>query len=133
LRLVPDNQKDTEFLALPLGIPIDYFEPEFFNRLQPHLRHHIAVQKVAFLPDVGRSFTHDPDERLDDNLFMEKYGKTILAKYDLDGLDSLAAEEEWDMDGEAVESSDDDMEDVDDTNVSLSRLQLAAHLSVEHF
>ena len=35
VRVVPEVQKATEFPALPLGMPIDYFNPGFFNQLQP--------------------------------------------------------------------------------------------------
>ena len=37
LQIVPDDQKNSEFLILPTGMPVDYFDPLFFNSLQPRL------------------------------------------------------------------------------------------------
>ena len=98
VRIVPENQKNTEFLALPLGMPIDYYDPDFFNSLQPQLRSCIATTKVALLPDATQSFACVPDERLSDKRFVEKHAGSILAKYhlaDKGELDDAAEEEDF--------------------------------------
>lgn len=41
--LPPDNQKDTLFPTLPLSIPIDYYNPDFYNKLPPRLRSRVAT------------------------------------------------------------------------------------------
>jgi hypothetical protein len=83
LRIVPGDQKNSEFLVLPTGMPVDYFDPLFFNGLQPRLRHSLTTGKVALLPDISQSFSGHPDERISDAKFTEKYEDSVLVKYDL--------------------------------------------------
>jgi hypothetical protein len=78
-----ENQKDTLFPMLPLSIPIDYYDADFFNRLPPRLRSRIATQQVAFLPDVSKSFGGYADEKLNDKGFTAKYGEAVCARYDV--------------------------------------------------
>jgi hypothetical protein len=132
---VPENQKNTEFLALPLEMPIDYFSPDFYNSLQPRLRHCITTRKVALLPDVNRSFTRDPREKLSDAKFMEKYAGPVLARYDLvdEGEFNDADEEQWisdDEDEELVDDGEDEEEQFDD-DLAGKRSALVACLSVD--
>ncbi|KAF6754953.1 hypothetical protein DFP72DRAFT_1123544, partial [Ephemerocybe angulata] len=50
VRIVPSHdQEDTLFPALPEGMPIDYFDPDFYNSLEPNLRSRIAIPEVALL------------------------------------------------------------------------------------
>ncbi|TEB22702.1 hypothetical protein FA13DRAFT_1595691, partial [Coprinellus micaceus] len=48
-RRVPSNQKDTSFPTLPQNMPIDYFDPDFYNSLEASLRARIAIPEVALL------------------------------------------------------------------------------------
>ena len=63
---VPQNQQYSEFLALPEGMPIDYFTPDYYNSLQPCLRSWITNTKVAPLPDISQSFMRKNDKHLSD-------------------------------------------------------------------
>jgi hypothetical protein len=130
LRLVPDVPQDSDFQILPQGLPIDYFDPDFFNELQPRLRSSTAIQKVALLPDAKLSFARHPDEKLSDEAFMEKYGADVLARYDFSDLIEEQDEEEWIVDDqmEDEEESDNDFEDVD---MPARRSTLTAQLSMD--
>lgn len=82
-RVVPSNQKTSPFRALPEDMPIDYFEPNFYNRLQPRLRMRITNNTIALLPNVEESFRGTPDERLSDTNFNNKYGDQVLKRYNI--------------------------------------------------
>jgi hypothetical protein len=131
VRMVPETQKDTEFLALPEGMPIDYFDPEFYNSLQPRLRDRIMSKKVSLLPDASNSFTGHPDEKLSDKQFMRKYAKSVSGKYNLVDKGELAGvddEEDWIIDDDE-EMADNDEEEWVDEDMNGKRLELAACLS----
>jgi hypothetical protein len=129
-------------LRLPEGMPIDYFDPDFYNALQPRLRDRITNTKVAMLPDVEHSFLRSADEKLDDKQFNAKYGNDIIAKYQLveEGeLEDFEGEEEWLADDdEDAEMSSGDEEDVEedgydiggDVDMIAREESLAAQLSV---
>ncbi len=46
--VVPVDQQDSAFSALPEGMPIDYYDPAFFNQLQPRTRNRIAMRKISW-------------------------------------------------------------------------------------
>lgn len=134
----PENQKDSEFLALPSGLPIDYYDPVFFNSQQPRIRNRIASLKISFLPNVELSFTGHPHERLSDAEFLEKYGTMVMARYTQDDLAALE-DGEWINDEDIDDDMDDDYAEELETgptigangaNMELAhRQQLVAHLS----
>jgi len=136
-REVPLQPQDSEFTTLPEGMPIDYYDPDFYNSLQPRLRARITNTKVALLPDVTRSFMREADERLSDKQFSAKYGAKVLAKYQVMEEDELEVEVEDDWladDGDDEEMSDSDVEEyevVKDVDMSTKQQTLAAQLSVE--
>ena len=131
LRVVPENQKDTELLALPQGMPIDYFDPPFFNNLQPRLRQCVTNGQVALLPNVDLSFTGIPDEKISDEKFMDKYAMSVLKQYNLVGKGELdgADEDEWMIDGDDRDDGDED-EGWGDEDMADKRQELADRLSV---
>jgi len=91
--------QDTAFPTLPQGVPVDYYDPEFFSQLQPQLCHKIANKSIALLPGIEETFTYSQDEQLSDKAFMQKYGEDILARYKLDDLSNVeisADEEDFD-------------------------------------
>jgi hypothetical protein len=51
-RKAPSIQQNSDFTALPEGMPIDYFDSGFYNALQPRLRDRITNLKVAMLPNA---------------------------------------------------------------------------------
>jgi len=113
IRRLPNPPQDTAYHALPQNIPIDYFDPSFFNQLQPDLRRQIASSSsIALLPNIEDTFTRCPDERLRDDDFMDKYGSMVLSRYLVDDSDeSIGEEENW-LDDEEYENEyvDDDMD-----------------------
>lgn len=76
-------------------MPIDYFDHQYYNSLQPRLRHHITNTKIALLPDVSLSFLGTADEKLTDDAFNGKYGAQVLAKYNLVNETEIDEEDEW--------------------------------------
>jgi hypothetical protein len=128
-RIIPLHQKDTEFHALPLDMPIDYYDPVFYNALQPRLRHRITNKQVALLPDVKCSFSHNADEKLSDEEFMLNYADSVLARYNLvdDGEFNDANDEDWIEDDAETPDDDEEWEDVED--MGNKRNTLVAHFS----
>jgi len=84
---------ELQFSTLLQGVPIDYYDPDFSNRLQPQLCSKITNKSIALLPDIEQTFTHGQDERLGDKAFMHKYGEEVLARYKLDDLSDVESEE----------------------------------------
>lgn len=127
----PDSQKVSDFQALPTGLPIDYYDPNFFNLQQPRTRKRIAIRQVALLPDVKSSFQNHPDERLSDEAFMAKYGQVVLIRYMLPGPEVEAEEVEWIEDDEELEMDDDFSPTSNLEDIVEKRDNLARHLSEE--
>jgi len=86
---MPSEPQDTAFPTLPQGVPVDYYDPEFFSQLQPQLHYKIANKSIAFLPDIEETFTYSQDKQLSDKVFMQKYSEDILARYKLDDLSNV--------------------------------------------
>lgn len=125
------NQQDSVFSALSEGMPIDYYDPAFFNQLQPRTRNRIAVRKISLLPLVTESLTWNSDERLGDRAFTKKYGAPVFSQYkmvdDADIEDD--ADDEWvaeDMDEDIV---DDDR--VNEVDMNVSRNTISTLLSTD--
>ena len=116
LRVVPlENQKETLFPALPLSIPVDYFDPNFFNQLPPRLRYRLAVKKVALLPDISASFGANSDEKLSDLAFTAKYGDAVFSQYEMVGPDEFGSDND-----EYVDIGDEDDTNMDEGEISSS-------------
>jgi hypothetical protein len=141
-RELPPQPKQTAYPALPSHMPIDYFDHEYFNFLQPRLRHHVTNAKISLLPDVSLSFSGTADEKLTDQLFNDKYGAQVLEKYnrvdqaEFDGTED-DGEDEWivdDVDTNMSEDNEyDDNEDgaaEGDVLMSARQNSVAAQLSM---
>jgi len=85
--------QDTVFPTLLQGVPVDYYDPEFFSQLQPQLCCKIANKSIALFPDIEKTFIYSQDEWLSDKAFMQKYGEEILARYKLNDLSDIESEE----------------------------------------
>jgi len=81
---MPSELQDIAFPTLPQGVPVNYYDPEFFSQLQSQLHHKIANKSIALIPDIEETFTYSQDKWLSDKAFMQKYGEEILARYKLD-------------------------------------------------
>jgi len=120
-------------------MPIDYFDHDYFNSLQPRLRHRITNAKIALLPDVDLSFSGTADEKLTDKAFNGKYGAEVLAKYNLVDEAELVGDDsgEWLVGDDADMLEDDEYDDnldedgaaEDDVLMSARQESLAAQLS----
>ncbi|KAF7779052.1 hypothetical protein Agabi119p4_3402 [Agaricus bisporus var. burnettii] len=114
IRTMPDNPDESAFPLLPLNMPLDYYDPTFFNFLQPNLRKRIAgaYPTVGLLPEVSHSFGRGPngkphkDERLGEKAFNKKYRENVLLRYRLDDLDDIDA-----FDSDADDDDDDEEEE----------------------
>ncbi|KAF8893186.1 hypothetical protein CPB84DRAFT_1848664 [Gymnopilus junonius] len=126
VRVVPTNQEDSKFHVLPEKMPIDYFDPSYFNQLQPRMRNRIAVEKVSLLPDVSQSLTWNADERMTDKMFTRNFGGPVFEQYQMvSEADMVDGDDEWD---------DDEFEDIpstvpNDADVEAARNNVSAHLS----
>ncbi|KAJ3546030.1 hypothetical protein NMY22_g2204 [Coprinellus aureogranulatus] len=95
VRRDPPEPIPTDFKSIPIGMPADYFDHSFFNKLAPRLRVKAARQAVTLLPDVEQSFTYCPEEYLSEAAFTAQYGGERLAQYeffevgDYDGEDDV--------------------------------------------
>jgi hypothetical protein len=99
VRRVPNtNQEVSTFLKLPEKMPIDYFQPAFYNRLLPRLRFAIAQPSIIFLPDGQAPFTGTDEEKLSEKRFNKKYGPTVLRRYNLVTEEDFADDEDDDED-----------------------------------
>jgi len=124
-RELPSQPKQTAYPTLPSNMPIDYFDHEYYNSLQPRLRHDITNTKIALLPDVNLSFTGTADEKLTDQVFNSKYGAEVLMKY------NLVNEAEFDEDDVELSGVEADMEEYND-DVDMSTRQNTLAASDEH-
>lgn len=99
VRRVPDtSQEVSTFLKLPEKMPIDYFQPAFYNRLLPRLRFTIAQPSIIFLPDGQAPFAGTADEKLSEKGLNKKYGPTVLSRYDLVTEEDFADDEDEEED-----------------------------------
>ncbi|KAJ7608363.1 hypothetical protein FB45DRAFT_1129570 [Roridomyces roridus] len=113
-KLHPDTSKTSRLSRiLPEGIPIDYFDPEFFNKLDPRERAKYAKTGVAFpLPQYCTNEHHSDWAKMGKKDFMVKYGNDVLKLYNLPTAEELAAFEAEDKQAE----EDGEPTDLDDTS-----------------
>jgi hypothetical protein len=71
-------------------MPLDYFDPNFFNQLQYHTQQQVcAVPATIAIPKNKRIwFTHSEEESLCDRDFNERHGADIFARYQFVHADS---------------------------------------------
>ena len=116
-RRVPSTgQNVSTFLKLPENMPIDYFDPSFYNNLLPRLRFSIAEPYIVFLPDGQAPLAGVADETLTKNRFNKKYGPDVLSRYKLVTEDDFADEDDEDdedeMDYDVEEDEVDNQDDI---------------------
>ncbi|KAH9813764.1 hypothetical protein DFH28DRAFT_895778 [Melampsora americana] len=115
IRKLPATPIPSVFSKVPKNLPIDFYDPAFFNKLQPGQKRLIAnSEEVCFLPNAAQSFlpVPHPDENLHDRKFTAKYLDSVLESYDLtDGSDDEPEEEFSDGDDDA------DMDNPTSTNL----------------
>ncbi|MBW0536193.1 hypothetical protein O181_075908 [Austropuccinia psidii MF-1] len=83
-------------VAPPKGLPIDFYNPKWFNKLSMLEKHRIAdSDNVAFLPDPQDLLQakRNPDEKLSDKQFNKKYRELVIGAYDLSETEEDAEED----------------------------------------
>ncbi|CAH7670390.1 hypothetical protein PPACK8108_LOCUS5092 [Phakopsora pachyrhizi] len=85
-RVLPKTSRDSICVRVPKGLPIDFYNAEWFNDCSPAQKTVIAdTYSVAFLPDATKSIREKqhPDEKLSDKRFSDKYWDQATVAYDL--------------------------------------------------
>ncbi|KAJ7085457.1 hypothetical protein B0H15DRAFT_738188, partial [Mycena belliarum] len=94
----PANAKDSDIgRRFPADVPVDWFDPEYFNKLPKSLRAKYRNKGIGLpFPD---HWAADDWKRLSDTDFMEKYGKHVLALYRIPTEEEMenVAEDDADM------------------------------------
>lgn len=103
LRKLPKIPVPSEFKRAPKGLPINFYDPSWFNQVPFDQKRIIAnSQQVAFLPNAALSLcpVRHPDEKLGDTQFTGKYRDILVEAY------HLSDEEEGGFDEEDGSDSD---------------------------
>lgn len=105
--------------VLPVGVPIDFWDPKFYNEeLDLHEKAMYVNTGVAFpLPKFCTSEHHDDWSRMPAKEFMAKYGNDVLKQYKIPTEEELAG---LGLDSDSPEGSGDgsgdESTDLEDTN-----------------
>lgn len=116
---VPPTPSSTLSRILPVDVPIDFWDPQFYNN-------ELDVREKAMYMDTGVAFPlpqfctaeHvDKWAKLPAKEFMAKFGKDVLAQYNLPTPEEIAAlglENDSDKANDGDDESETDLEDTDD-------------------
>jgi hypothetical protein len=102
-----ENQPPSSFPRIPYDVPLDYYDPAFFNELPAGTRRKIIAStapRIALPPRGMPLFaSKDPVARLGHDQFMARYGNDLLNSYDLPSSDedSDSTSDGSDDDGDA--------------------------------
>ncbi|KAJ6572643.1 hypothetical protein B0H10DRAFT_2237433 [Mycena sp. CBHHK59/15] len=113
------NRPLSRFAELPKGLPIQCYDPSWFNDHPPHLRAKLKAKlEVIFVPNSTTFFSRGSDHKLSLCTLTAKYGKEVFEQYDLDFTAGSA--DNSDMDDESGESigSEDSADDESDEAIS---------------
>jgi hypothetical protein len=81
-RHVPAISIDSPIETLPQNMPLDYFDPTFFNGLQYDMQQLCADPGIIAIPKNQKTwFTHSTEERLGDEDFTEIHGTEVFERY----------------------------------------------------
>ena len=82
-RHIPAVSINSPIETLPQNMPLDYFDPTFFNGLQYHTQQLCADPDIIAIPEDKETwFTHSNDERLSDKDFTQLRGAEVFAMYE---------------------------------------------------
>ncbi|KAI9606333.1 hypothetical protein KEM48_001931 [Puccinia striiformis f. sp. tritici PST-130] len=85
-RFIPPTPEPSLFTKPPKGQPLDFYNPEWFNKLLPQQRINIAnTREVAFLPNASQSLMGKKiaSEKLSDKKFTAAFFDQLSKPYDL--------------------------------------------------
>ncbi|KAJ7163691.1 hypothetical protein C8R46DRAFT_1036566 [Mycena filopes] len=114
---VPPTPSSALSRILPVGVPIDFWDPKFYNE-------ELDLQEKAMYVDTGVAFPlpqfcNDKDARtwakMPAKEFMVKYGNDVLAQYQVPTPEQIAALG-LDDDGSKGDDADDESTDLEDTD-----------------
>ncbi|KAF7336360.1 hypothetical protein MVEN_02184500 [Mycena venus] len=139
-RLVPafGQRNPGYFQEVPKEMPIQYYDPDWFNNRPPQARAKIAPKLiVVFAPGSTDFFSHRGENALSVEQLTEKYGKTVFDNYDLDFGEADAkagskgvvetSDADDEGDGDSIGSKDSD----EDTELS-DAASMASFISHDH-
>ncbi|KAI7964258.1 hypothetical protein MJO29_004685 [Puccinia striiformis f. sp. tritici] len=133
-RFIPPTPEPSLFTKPPKGQPLDFYNPEWFNKLLPQQRINIAnTREVAFLPNASQSLMGKKiaSEKLSDKKFTAAFFDQLSKPYDLtheiedNGDDDTPTDDEDDAsyNGEEIDlantSGDNDEEDDEDVDFDI--------------
>ncbi|MBW0581405.1 hypothetical protein O181_121120 [Austropuccinia psidii MF-1] len=104
-RLIPDEPLKSVCTRVPKGLPIDFYDPSWFNSRSAGHKTLIAdAFNIAFLPDASQSLRgiQHPNERLGDKKFTDKYWDQVIDRYDISH--EIPNEEELDDSDEELDT-----------------------------
>ncbi|KNZ54689.1 hypothetical protein VP01_2882g2 [Puccinia sorghi] len=133
-RVPPPRPADSIFPKPPKGLPLDFYDPDWFNNLLLQQRIDVAdTRQVALLPDASQSLLGKqvPSEKLTDKQFNLKFFDQLSAPYDLtheiksyddneetdDEDDGSHVGEEIDLENTSGSGDEDTFDDVDQEDV----------------
>ncbi|KAJ7620645.1 hypothetical protein DFH06DRAFT_942862, partial [Mycena polygramma] len=77
------QRNPSRFHEIPKNMPIQYYDPDWFNDRPPQARAKLAPQLlVAFAPGSSNFFSRRSDNALGVEALTEKYGSEVFAAYD---------------------------------------------------
>ncbi|KAJ6591802.1 hypothetical protein DFH09DRAFT_907103 [Mycena vulgaris] len=88
------------------GVPLDWFDPEYFNAMPAAMRHTYENKGAIALP-LEQHLTKNDWKNMDEATFMKKYGNDVLALYELPIAEEMAQMKE------NLQSDDENDEDED--------------------
>lgn len=89
----PEGKESSISIRLPVNTTLDWFKPEYFNRLDVRFRARYINAPIALpLAEDWRGDPYTADwKRMSDEEFMTRYGNRVRAKYHLPTEDEIAA------------------------------------------
>ncbi|PLW47669.1 hypothetical protein PCASD_04050 [Puccinia coronata f. sp. avenae] len=105
---MPSRKLESIFTKTPTGLPIDFYDPDWFNDLLPAQKHKAAnIWLVNFLPDANQSLLgkQHPDEKLCDSKLINKYWEELTKPYDLSHEIKPVEDDESSSDSEKSDDS----------------------------
>jgi hypothetical protein len=105
---MPSRKLESIFTKTPTGLPIDFYDPDWFNDLLPAQKHKAAnIWLVNFLPDANQSLLgkQHPDEKLCDSKLINKYWEELTKPYDLNHEIKPVEDDESSSDSEKSDDS----------------------------
>ncbi|KAJ7714773.1 hypothetical protein B0H14DRAFT_2644342 [Mycena olivaceomarginata] len=103
------------FQEIPKGMPIQYYDPTWFNNQPPQARAKFEAKLVvALIPGSTDFFSGRGDNILSIQQLTAKYGETVFSEYDLDfgkEQDEESSDADDEGEGESLGSQDSDEEE----------------------